>query len=218
MDITLFEDIPLIDVKNVFIDLDNTLYPYYPAHQVSLEACYSEFIHFKEIDQKMFNDLYRNARNQVTERLSPQGICRSRLLAFLAIFEELELAAPFSLATHFDEIYWSNFISSIKPCRSALTFLETCKTKKIPICIVSDMITNIQVKKIKALKIESYIDRLVTSEECGVEKPHPIIFETALKKMKGSLTTSIFVGDDIKKDFLGARDFGIKSYLVEAND
>lgn len=40
---------------------------------------------------------------------------------------------------------------------------------------MTDMITNVQVRKLRVLGIEDLIKSMVTSEEVGSEKPHPII-------------------------------------------
>ena len=90
-------DLPSIDlsnIKGVLIDIDDTLYSYKTSHKLAIEACFKEFnslfpnlFIFDE-----FNNLYRKARNEVTSRLQNTGSCRSRLLAFQMIFEEIDRA------------------------------------------------------------------------------------------------------------------------------
>ncbi len=54
----------------------------------------------------------------------------------------------------------------------------------------------------------------VVSEQLGVEKPHPLMFETAFRQL--GLTEKdkprvIMVGNNLKRDVAGANRFGIKS-------
>lgn len=214
MELVRLTDIDLQDVKYVFSDLDNTLYSYGPCHQYALEECFlkvSSF--FKDFDS--FSLKYRASRDAITKRLSPQGACRSRLLAFISLFEEEKLSAPYSLALEMDELYWGTFITQMELSNDASQFIQTCREKKIKICLVTDMITNIQILKIKKLGIEQDVAFLVTSEEVGEEKPGRPIFEEAIRKTGASLQEVIFVGDDLKKDYLGAKNFGMKSYWVK---
>lgn len=219
MEVTTFENIDLSHVRTVFSDLDNTLYSYEPCHKLALEGCYNEFLKLNTpLSSEDFKKLYTAARKEVTKRLSPQGACRSRFLGFLKIFEDLGFPSAFILAQKFDDLYWQTFCDSMKIDEKALQFLQKCKGLNIKVCLVTDMISGIQVRKIKALGIEEYIHALVTSEECGAEKPHPQMFETALRKMNASISTSIFIGDDFEKDIVGSRKLNMTNYMVKLND
>ncbi len=56
------------------------------------------------------------------------------------------------------------------------------------------------VQKLRKLGIEGHIDCLVSSEEIGIEKPDPRIFEYALQKVGGGSDEAIIVGDDQRSD------------------
>jgi len=212
----IFPNIDLKDVKAILIDLDNTLYQYEPCHQHALLNCFKNFSEFK-ISFQDFAELYKKHRDQVTKLLLPQGACRSRFFAFLHLFEELKSSQSYVKALHLDKIYWDSFISVMKPDDNARNFLDTCKSKDLPICVVTDMLATIQVRKIQKLRLENIVDFLVTSEEVGSEKPSSIIFETALKKLNLTKDDVVMIGDDKEKDVFGARKFGITSYQVQIN-
>jgi putative hydrolase of the HAD superfamily len=55
-----------------------------------------------------------------------------------------------------------------------------------------------------ALNILHYFDDIVSSEEVGVEKPSRKSFETILRISKVHSKNILMVGDDLKKDILGA--------------
>lgn len=209
-----FPKISLENIKAVMIDLDDTLYCYEPAHLLALKECYQEEIasHYSYDD---FVKQYRKARNTVMNRIYPQGACRSRLFAFQKLFEDKKISQPFQLANKFEEIYWDSLIENIILEKDAEHFLTTCKAHQIKVCIVTDMLANIQIKKIKKLGLTKYVDYLVTSEEVGVEKPDPAIFNLALYKLQASPKDVIMVGDSLDKDIMGAKNLGIIAYKVE---
>jgi putative hydrolase of the HAD superfamily len=49
----------------------------------------------------------------------------------------------------------------------------------------------------------------------GHEKPHPAIFEAALRTMKAEPTESLYVGDVYSVDYIGASNVGMKAVLFD---
>ena len=200
------------------MDIDNTLYSYQDSHDCAINACYDLFKkqNIKELSKEVFRKLYREKRNEVTERLKPQGACRSRLFAFVSFFEDLSSPNAYLSALKFEEQYWESFINSLDPSKEIINYLESCKNSGISICAVSDMQAHIQIKKLEKLNADKFIDFLVTSEEVGFEKPNKEIFELSLKKMNLEKDQVIMIGDSLEKDVIGAKNFGIKGYRFEA--
>lgn len=217
-------DLPSIDlsnIKGVLIDIDDTLYSYKTSHKLAIEACFKEFnslfpnlFIFDE-----FNNLYRKARNEVTSRLQNTGSCRSRLLAFQMIFEEIEqpsLIDGYNNALQFEKLYWFELINSIKRNEHVFQFINQCIASSIKVCAVSDMQTLYQIKKLNKLGYKDIF--LVTSEEVGYEKPHPAIFHQALQKVNCAAEHVIMIGDNYEKDIKGAQKVGIPAFQIELND
>ena len=215
-----FPEICLDGIEGVLIDIDDTLYPYYPAHQRALAECH-RFYNAKTADNIQtldFNVWYRTNRSAVTKSLSPQGACRSRLFDFQAMLEEKAHPNPFELAGELEHTYWKIFLDNMSVCLTARNFLLQCKTLGIRVCAVSDMQAHIQIKKLNVLGVSKLINFLVTSEEVGAEKPHPIMFKTALNKLGCHANRAIMIGDSQSKDIVGAQFVGIKAYKVELAD
>jgi HAD superfamily hydrolase (TIGR01549 family) len=213
----IFPTIDLNNIKGVLIDIDNTLYSYDTAHQEAIKLCYLSSIETLDISLSFddFYQKYRTKRVEITTRLSPQGACRSRLFAFQEWFEEIKIPQAFNKALYFEELYWDALIKNIKLDNGAEQFLKTCYQRNIKICALSDMQAHFQIKKLQALKVDSLIDYLVTSEEVGAEKPAKIMFETALRKLNLNSHEVIMIGDNEEKDIKGAEKLKIKSFLVE---
>jgi putative hydrolase of the HAD superfamily len=49
----------------------------------------------------------------------------------------------------------------------------------------------------------------------GHEKPHPAIFEAALREMKAEAAESLYVGDVYSVDYVGARNAGMQAVLFD---
>ena len=94
-------------------------------------------------------------------------------------------------------------------------FLIESKNNGLSICAITDMQTNFQILKLQKLGMDQVIDVLVTSEEVGVEKPHPKIFNVALHKLNLKANEVIMIGDSPDKEIEGAGNIGIRAYLLE---
>ncbi len=64
--------------------------------------------------------------------------------------------------------------------------------------------------------LDPYFETLVISDEVHSEKPGPVIFEEALRRMKVDRTRTIHVGDFYSVDVLGARGVGITPILLDS--
>lgn len=215
----VYPEIDLTDVKTIFIDIDDTLYQYEPCHKYALNCCAKAAVtdyNFK-ISGDEFKNIYREYRNNVTDRLYPQGVCRSRLVAFMEMFAYMKLDNSYNLALIFDKLYWDKLISYIELEDTAKNMLEGAYKRQITVVAVTDMTTKEQVQKINKMGLEKYINYIITSEMAGAEKPDKKIFQYALEISKADINTTIMIGDNMEKDGIGAQNMGIKFYHVKRN-
>ena len=70
-------------------------------------------------------------------------------------------------------------------------------------------------KILQRFNLTEYFDAVMVSAELGLRKPHPKIFEEALKKLRVKAGEAVFVGDSLKADINGAKKTGFKTVLVE---
>ena len=113
-------------------------------------------------------------------------------------------------------------------------YLEICPTKTILIDVARDLldylagkyelhlITNgfaeVQRRKLAHSDLGKYFSTLTISEEVGKQKPHPLVFETALKNAAATEKTSHYVGDNLEADVKGAIGSGWKAYWYTKDD
>jgi putative hydrolase of the HAD superfamily len=60
----------------------------------------------------------------------------------------------------------------------------------------------------------SYLDTVTISEEVGIRKPRPEIFEAAIEQLGVSPTETVHVGDDLTADVTGAAAVGITTVWI----
>ena len=58
---------------------------------------------------------------------------------------------------------------------------------------------------------------ITDSGKVGHEKPHPAIFEAALREMKADPTQSLYVGDVYSVDYVGATNAGMQAVLFDVS-
>jgi putative hydrolase of the HAD superfamily len=76
----------------------------------------------------------------------------------------------------------------------------------------------IQQKKITTLGIAPLMDLIIISNDYGVEKPDPRIFQIALSKLKITAAEAVFVGDSPLADIVGAGNAGLKPIWKQNQD
>jgi HAD superfamily hydrolase (TIGR01662 family) len=67
-------------------------------------------------------------------------------------------------------------------------------------------------------ELEGLIDVAVSSSRHGYMKPHPSIFEAALKLAGVEAAEAVMVGDSLTQDIEGARRVGMRGVLVRRSD
>lgn len=75
--------------------------------------------------------------------------------------------------------------------------------------IITNGFEEVQHIKLKASKLTSFFNNIITSEMVKVKKPNPIIFQYALDQANVNASNSIMIGDDLPVDILGAKAIGM---------
>ena len=72
-------------------------------------------------------------------------------------------------------------------------------------------------KVLTDMGLRQYFDFVLPSYLVGAEKPDPEIFHRALRDAVATPAEAVHFGDDIEKDFIGARNVGMSAYLLRAS-
>lgn len=96
-----------------------------------------------------------------------------------------------------------------KPIEGAIDLLNTLKGK-VKLGIVTNGFTELQQARLEHTGLKDHFDLLVISEQVGIAKPNPGIFEHAFQQMGNPDRKNILmVGDNPASDILGGINAGI---------
>ena len=164
--------------------------------------------------QYQMKKLLNQAKREIQIELAGTASSHNRILYFKRISEVLNKELNPEILRKAYRQYWKSTYQNLELFPKVREALNNIKQKGIKIAIVSNMVTEIQLEKIHYLNISKLIDVLVTSEEVGIEKPHPSIFWSALFKLNLLAKEVIVVGDDPMSDIEGAKALGIKAVQI----
>lgn len=90
--------------------------------------------------------------------------------------------------------------------------------KDYRLIILTNGLTNVQTKRIKQSIIANYFESIIISEEVGVSKPDPRIFELALESIHYTDKSKVLmVGDSLTSDIKGGINFGVDTCWINRN-
>jgi HAD superfamily hydrolase (TIGR01549 family) len=215
MEVNTLADIQAGDTDLLLLDLDNTLYEYERCHNFALnqllEACGAEL----KLSAEQLHHLYYDCRKAVSHAHLGTANSHSRLFYIQGMVERATGTTNAGLIMRLHDIYWNNYLNHMQLFDDAIAFLEQYKAAGIPVIMVTDMLATIQFKKVEQLNISKYFNYIVTSEEAGVEKPHPYIFDLAVQKglqLNPQLQNITVVGDNVKKDIYTSAVYQVTVY------
>ena len=97
----------------------------------------------------------------------------------------------------------------------AIPTLQRLREASCRLVVVSN--TNGTLRRMfRRVGLDPWIDFVVDSQEEGVEKPDPRLFEIALARATGSRGSTIHCGDIYQIDVVGARSAGIPAVLLDS--
>ena len=97
----------------------------------------------------------------------------------------------------------------------AAPLMEWLKAEQYKVGVLSNGFHCVQWPKVTAHAIEHRVDRVVVSEEVGVHKPDPAVFQFAAVKLEVEPQDCLFVGDHLRNDIEGALEAGMSACLFD---
>ena len=198
-------------VHAVLFDLDDTLFDHHGCARAALaavhalHACFScrPFDEFERHHARFLEELH------VAVLEGRLGIDAARLERFRRLFEAAGAPADDALLQATAAMYRQRYLSVRKAIAGAAALLPRVR-QRARVGIVSNNILDEQQQKLRHCGLDRHIDVLVVSEEVGVLKPDPRIFEVALDRLAVAAPEAVMIGDSWTADIAGARAAGIR--------
>lgn len=197
-------------ITHIFFDLDRTLWDFEANSHDELMAIWErnglhqkgislphEFIKiYKQINEECW-DAYR--KNEMTkEKL--RGERFRRTLSYYGIEDE-------DLAEEIGSQYVSNSPQRTKLVDHSQEILDYL-SDKYEMHMITNGFEEVQHIKLEKSGLDKYFGEVITSEMAGVKKPAQQIFDLAIEKSGAQAGRSVYVGDDLVVDVLGAINAG----------
>lgn len=201
--------------RTILFDLDNTFYLYAPCHQRGMEAVARCSILKKLFkDRESFELEFHRARTTIKSRIPLQAASHNRTLYFQSMIEKNLPVLDSRLTLELTACYWDTFIQGMSLLEGALEFLDLLAARGIRFALVSDMTAELQHRKLVQLGLDGRFEFLLTSEEAGVEKPHPEIGVLAIERLNAAPESTWIIGDSLERDIGLAEATGMFGVLI----
>jgi putative hydrolase of the HAD superfamily len=193
------------NIKAILFDLDNTI----------LDRT-STFNNFTNSFLKIYFD-HIEVKQEIFDRIIylDQDGYKDKKELFSELLEELPWKMK-PLQTELLDFYKTEYVKNAVLMEHTREILQHIR-KKYKTGLITNGNTSIQYGKIDILEIRSDFDLIIVSEEAGIKKPDPKIFELALTKLELSPEQCIFIGDHPVNDIEGAAKIGMKTIWMKVN-
>ena len=187
-------------IESVLFDLDNTLIDRSEAFARLFKHWYQTL---SSADRPIDGDQFvrRMARRGIGYEPIPD-IYQDMLDEWPSSFSSLEAAVE----AHFNTI---PKMGSIHPKTEAM--LRHFRSQGVPVGVVTNGGLNTQTDKLRNTGIAPLDEAYVVSEDFGAPKPDPAIFRHALDLIAGEAESTLFVGDDVENDIIGASRMNMRT-------
>lgn len=204
----------------LFFDLDHTLWDFDANSVSTLRVMYGEFdLEAKGIDDfDDFNQVYHEINSKLWERFRKGYLSRDDLrwkrmwqtLVHYRVNNE-------PLAKQMSERYLEILPTQTLLFPHTIETLDYCKTKGYEMHLITNGFEYTQQLKLKNAALDSYFDKMITSEQAMAMKPHKEIFDYALQQTGGMADASLMIGDALDVDILGGKNAGIDQVFFNPN-
>ena len=199
-----------IMVKDVFFDLDHTLWDFDKNSMLAFKRVFKKFkINIKfdaflKIYEPINLEYWKKYRE---DKVSKENLRRGRLIDSFNFFDLIYTTEKIDKIAdaYIQELPFDNHLFE-----GALEILDYL-TLKYKLHIITNGFEEVQYKKLKNSGIVHYFSTVTTSEEVGVKKPNSKVFLTALKKANSLPEESVMIGDSLEADILGANNIGMQT-------
>jgi putative hydrolase of the HAD superfamily len=198
--------------QHILFDLDRTLWDFEKNSKEAIQEIYSFFkINQYEPDFEKFFKSYKAINEKLWEDYRSGIISKKKLsdTRFTATFKSF----GFDGTKEGKEAGKMYLELSINKTHTFPKAVETCEylSNKYKLHIITNGFKEIQEKKLKNVRLRSFFDKIITSEDAGAQKPDQRIFDFAFEKIGATSNNAIIIGDDEKTDIAGALNIGMDS-------
>ena len=206
-------------IKAVSFDFYNTLVRFWPpleeiqqaaCHELGLTVSEQSITHGYAVADVLFN--LENEDRPLSQRTDEER------LEFFGRYEKLILeTAGVPVSMDLAQKVWNMAMTVPKdfvPFPDSVPALKCLREAGYTVGIITNLRRDLD-ELCQRSGLTPFLDFAVGSQEVGIEKPHPAIFQAALDRANVAPRECLHVGDQIRSDVLGAQGVGMMAVLVD---
>lgn len=201
----LFYSFAKVMYQSIFIDLDDTVWAFAENARDTFQDMYEQYHfgqHFRSFAH--FYALYEAENTRLWAAYGEGRITKDELnerrfsypLRQVGAYDEAVVRAY--SAQFFQEIVYKQQV--MPHVREALVYLAS----RYDLYILSNGFRELQERKMVSAGVDGYFKGIILSEDVGVHKPYPAIFQYALQVAGAEPASALMIGDSWENDVVGA--------------
>lgn len=175
-------------------DLDNTLYDYEIANASGQEALNSFLSQHLGRPELEISQLLDESRQRVKSRLGGTASSHSRLLYIRDLLVQLRVFTNAAFALECEQVFWREYLNKTQLFPGVEELFSVLRLAKTRLVLVTDLTSQIQLRKLAWLGLDKTFELIVTSEEAGGDKKTGLP-EALLKELVSPVDEIWSVGD-----------------------
>jgi|TARA_B110000116_G_scaffold272152_1_gene295449 putative hydrolase of the HAD superfamily len=199
-------------MKDIFFDLDHTLWDFKKNSREALSEGYSE-LGLRNLGVgtlKEYITSYESANNwcwgEYREGRMEKEELRGR--RFFMALAPWKIDAAEEIAKKLGAHYIATSPFKTHLIAGSLEVLDELSIRGHKMYILTNGFEEVQHHKVERSGLSSYFQMVLTSDALGYKKPNPKIFDLALEKTRSRAENTLIIGDSLEADVVGAREAG----------
>ncbi|MGZ5193007.1 MAG: YjjG family noncanonical pyrimidine nucleotidase [Kaistella sp.] len=200
-------------IQHIFFDLDNTLWDHRRNAYLTLKEIFTRetvqekySIGFEEFHKEYFT-INERLWAQIRDGEIDKDYLRKHRFYDSFMFFGID---DFELSQTFENNFLDEILNYNDLVEGAFDLLEYLAEKKYTLHILSNGFKEVTYRKCELSGIKNYFETITSADEINIRKPHPEVYDYALKKAGAAKEESMMIGDDWIADIEGAKSFGLK--------
>ncbi len=207
------------NIKGILFDLHDTLVD--KGGMVAMECALRESANFLQgrgygISFEFFRLIWKDCVT-IGRSIMPDGREFSFAEWHQQIFSRLNIPYDSDIAVELNEHFMRGFIEHTKLLPGAVDILKKLKGN-YALGLVSNSMAENTIVDLEITGIAEYFETIVISSQVGYCKPHPIIYQTAMRSLGLAAEEICFIGDNWDDDVIGPMQQGMQAIWVRPSN
>jgi FMN phosphatase YigB (HAD superfamily) len=154
----------------VIFDLDNTLYDYESPNAAGENALMNFVQENLKIPHLEIMNLFNESRMNVKETLGATAASHSRLMYIREFLTSNSISTHATFALECEQVFWRSYMDKMVLFEGVEEFVNYLRLSRTKLVLVTDLSTQIQIRKLAWLGLDKAFELMITSEEAGGDK------------------------------------------------